>query len=77
MLLPISLTAAQIENIGRFLRGLNAAFSAAIALVRIDAELAIVGQFHNTQLAIQSEMIRLANVEVGDAIRVLSAELLR
>lgn len=70
---PISLTAAQIDNIGRFLRGLNAAFSAAIALKRIDAELAIVGQFHNTQLAIQSEMIRLANVEVGDAIRVLSA----
>lgn len=28
--------------------------------------------FHNTQLAIQREMIRLANVEVGDAIRVLS-----
>lgn len=68
-----ALNAMQIDNMGRFLRGLNAAFNAAIALKRIDAELAIVGQFHDTQLAIQREMIRLANVEVNDAIRVLSA----
>jgi cytochrome c peroxidase len=71
--LPIALNPTQIDNIGRFLRGVNAAFSAAIALKRIDAELAIIGQFHNNQLAIQRELIRLANVEVGDAIRVLSA----
>jgi len=69
---PIALSAADIDNVGRFLRGLNAAFNAAIAIKRIDAELAIVNKFHNTQLAIQREMIRLANVEVGDAIRVLS-----
>jgi hypothetical protein len=69
---PIVLAAADIDNVGRFLRGLNAVFSAAIAIKRIDAELAIVNKFHNTQLGIQREMIRLANVEVGDAIRVLS-----
>ena len=69
---PIVLALADIDNVGRFLRGLNAVFNAAIAIKRIDAELAIVNKFHNTELAIQREMIRLANVEVGDAIRVLS-----
>lgn len=70
---PIVLNATQIDNVGRFLRGVNATFSAAIALKRIDAELAVVAQFHNTQLVTQRELIRLANVEVGDAISVLSA----
>src|SRR5262249_27173305 len=36
----INLTAAQIDNVGPFLRGLNAAFNAAIAIKRIDADLA-------------------------------------
>jgi hypothetical protein len=69
---PIVLSPTDIDNVGRFLRGLNAAFSAAIAIARLDAELKIIARFHNTQLAIQRELIRLANVEVGDAIRVLS-----
>src|SRR6185295_7090205 len=69
----INLNATQINNVGRFLRGLNAAFNAAIAIERIDAELAVVGQFHNTQLRIQRQLIRLANVEVSDAVNVLSA----
>jgi len=68
----INLSLANIDNVGRFLRGLNAVFNAAIAIKRIDAELAIIPQFHSTQLALQAELIRLANVEVGDAIRVLS-----
>jgi hypothetical protein len=70
---PINLSAAQIDNVGRFLRGLNAVFNAAIAIKRIDAELAVVAKFHNTRLRIQRELIRLADVEVGDAISVLSA----
>src|SRR5215468_1511396 len=69
---PINLNATQIDNVGRFLRGINAAFSAAIAIARCNAELKVIANFHNTQIAIQNEMIRLANVEVGDAIRVLS-----
>jgi hypothetical protein len=69
---PIALTATQIDNVGRFLRGVNATFNAAIAIKRIDAELAVVGQFHNTKLGIQRQLILLSNVEVGDAIRVLS-----
>jgi len=69
----IALSATQIDDVGRFLRGLNAAFNAAIAIKRIDAELAVVAQFHNTRLGIQRQLIQLANVEVGDAIDVLSA----
>jgi hypothetical protein len=69
----IDLTATQIDDIGRFLRGVNATFNAAIAVKRIDAALAVVAMFHNTQLVIQRELIRLASVEVGDAIEVLSA----
>ena len=70
---PINLNATQIDQVGRFLRGLNAAFSAAIAIKRIDAELAIIAQFHSTQLAIQTQLIQLANVETNDAVNVLSA----
>jgi hypothetical protein len=63
-----ALTATEIDDVGRFLRGVNAAFNAAIAIKRIDAELAVVAQFHNTQLTLQRRLIHLANVEVGDAI---------
>jgi mono/diheme cytochrome c family protein len=70
---PIALNATQIDNVGRFLRGINAAFSAAIAIRRIDTELAIIAQFHNTQLPIQVQLIQLANVETTDAVNVLSA----
>lgn len=69
---PINLKANEIDDVGRFLRGVNAAFNAAIAIKRIDAELAVVAQFHNTQLTLQRRLIHLANVEVGDAIGDLS-----
>jgi mono/diheme cytochrome c family protein len=68
----INLTATQIDDVGRFLRGVNAAFNAAIAVKRITAELAVVAQFHDTQLTLQRRLIHLANVEVGDAIGDLS-----
>lgn len=69
---PIDLTAEDIDNIGRFLRGLNATFNVAIAVKRLDAAAALAVTCHNTNLAIQREMLRLANVEIGDAIRMLS-----
>lgn len=72
-ILPISLTAEQIDDIGRFLRGINAAFNAALAVKRLDAAAALVQRFANASLDIQREELRLANVEVKDAIRVLSA----
>jgi hypothetical protein len=68
---PIDLTADEIDNIGRFLRGLNATFNAALAIKRLDAATALVTRFHNTRLDTQREMLRLANSEVADAIKVL------
>jgi cytochrome c peroxidase len=68
---PINLTATEIDDIGRFLRALNAVFNAAMAIKRLDATLAVINRFHNTELATQRELLRLANVEVGDALRML------
>ncbi|HEX3763940.1 MAG TPA: hypothetical protein VHW23_34835 [Kofleriaceae bacterium] len=70
-LAPISLTADQIDAIGRFLRGINAAFNAALAIKRLDASSALVARFPGTRVDIQRGELRLANVEVRDAIRVL------
>jgi cytochrome c peroxidase len=70
---PIDLTGVEIDNIGRFLRGLNATFNAALTVKRLDAELAIVARYRNTELAVQREMLRLANVELADAITDLAA----
>ncbi len=69
---PIDLTAAEIDDIGRFLRGVNATFNGAQAIKRLDAATAIVIRFHNSRLDIQREMLRLANAEVIDAIEVLA-----
>jgi len=66
------LSATDIDNIGRFLRGLNATFNAALAIKRPDAATALVPRFHDDHLDSQREMLRLSNVEVADAIKVLS-----
>lgn len=67
----IDLTPAQIDDIGRFLRGINAAFNAQLALKRLDAARALVLRFGGEHLEVQRELLRLANVEVIDAIEVL------
>jgi hypothetical protein len=69
---PIDLTATEIDDMGRFLRGLNATFNAAIAVKRLDAAIAIAAYFHDDALGIQREMLRLALVEVKDAIHDLA-----
>jgi mono/diheme cytochrome c family protein len=69
---PIDLTKEEIDNIGRFLRGLNATFNAALALKRLDGASALIAQFHNTKLFHQRELLRLANIEISDAIEVLT-----
>lgn len=70
---PISLTADQIDDIGRFLRGVNAAFNAALAIKRLDASAALVARFPGVRVDLQREELRLANAEVRDAIRVLGS----
>jgi hypothetical protein len=69
----IDMTATEIDNIGRFLRGLNATFNAAQAVKRLDAVTAISARFHDNRLDVQRQLLRLANVEIADAIRVLAA----
>jgi mono/diheme cytochrome c family protein len=69
---PINLTATEIDDIGRFLRGVNATFNAAQAIKRLEAAAKLVSRFANTNLTTQREMLRLANAEVIDAIEVLS-----
>jgi mono/diheme cytochrome c family protein len=72
-LVPIDLTATEIDNIGRFLRGINAAFNIALAVKRLDGTSGLITRFLNGKLTHQRELLRLANVEVADAIKVLSA----
>jgi len=71
---PINLAATEIDDIGRFLRGINAAFNAAMARSRLDAEILLVNRFSNQHLALQQQMLRLAGEEVDDGIRVLQGQ---
>ncbi len=68
---PIDLTADEIDQIGRFLRGINAVFNAQMAIKRLDAVLAIIAGFGNQHLNIQRQLLTLARVEVDDALAVL------
>jgi cytochrome c peroxidase len=70
---PIDLSADDIDNIGRFLRAVNATFNIALANKRLDAALALVNRFGNTQLAVQRQMLQLAFIETQDAVAVLNA----
>jgi cytochrome c peroxidase len=70
---PINMTADQIDDVGRFLRGVNAAFNAAQAIKRLDAASQLLTRFGMSQDATQRENLRLANEEVQDAVDVLSA----
>ena len=74
ILVPIDLTPAQIEQLGRLLRAVNAAFNAQMAQKRVEAARALVLTFGNGHLAMQREMLRLARVEVVDAILVLRGQ---
>jgi hypothetical protein len=64
----IDLTAEQIDDIGRFLRSVNAAFNAQLALKRLEAARAVLLAFPFSHLDVQRELLRLANVEVIDAL---------
>jgi cytochrome c peroxidase len=69
---PINITATEIDDIGRFLRGVNSVFNCAQAFKRLDAATRLINRFGNSALSTQRENLRLANEEVQDAIDVLS-----
>lgn len=68
---PIDLSATEIADIGRFLRVLNVAFNAQIAMKRIGAAIAISDAVGNQSVAVQNDLLKLARGEVLDAIGVL------
>lgn len=71
---PINLSATQIDDIGRFLRGLNAQFNMQIARKRLVAAQTLALQIGDTNVALQRQLIQLALNEVFDAIDVLKGQ---
>jgi hypothetical protein len=68
---PINITAVEIDNMGRFLRALNASFNIALASRRIEAVGSLLNNFPGF-IDIENELKRLAAVEAQDALTVLS-----
>jgi hypothetical protein len=69
---PISLTVAQVVDIGRFLRVLNASFNLAIAIQRLEAAQTLMNLNGTSEIPVQNELIQLAVYELEDAGQVLS-----
>jgi cytochrome c peroxidase len=69
---PINLTSQEIDNIGRFLRGLNAAFNIALAIRRVEAVAVLLDFFIQDDDGIQAALIQLAVSDAQDALRMLS-----
>lgn len=60
-----------INNIGRFLRAVNAVFNIQMSIKRVMGARTLVNQFQNQALDVQNRMLVLARVELDDALRVL------
>lgn len=69
---PLNLFAQDSFHIARFLRVLNSAFNADIAIQRLSAAGTLVGRFGNTRADIQTKLMDLAREELNDALTVLS-----
>src|SRR6478736_3386459 len=70
---PLNLGAQDSFHIARFLRVLNSAFNADIALQRLGAANTLVARFGNTRADIQTKLMDLAREELNDALAVLSS----
>lgn len=69
----IVLTSAQVDKIGRFLRVLNIALNVQMGIQRLNAALAVIDAYGNTELDVENDLLQLAAFEFEDAIQV-SAE---
>jgi cytochrome c peroxidase len=69
---PINLTSQEINNIGRFLRGLNSAFNISLASRRVQAVAVLLDAFIFDDDGIRSELIQLAISDAQDALRMLT-----
>ena len=72
LLAPIDLDATQINNIGRFLRGVNAIFNIQMTSKRALGARTLGNVFGNLHLSTQQTLLSLAREELDDAIAVLS-----
>lgn len=70
---PIVLTDAEVSDVGRLLRVLNAAFNLQLALPRVQAAHQIAVAYGNRYISIQRGLLELARIEMGDALEVLGA----
>src|SRR5690606_27884747 len=71
---PLELLPANARAIGRFLRILNIAFNVDIAKQRLEAANTLAIDFHDHRADIQKRLMELAEVEIDDALDVLSQE---
>ncbi|HET7504061.1 MAG TPA: hypothetical protein VFK02_23735 [Kofleriaceae bacterium] len=69
---PINLTETEINNIGRFLRVLNASFNTALAARRLAAAAALLNAFGLSRVEVQNRLLELTKIEVDDAVRELT-----
>jgi hypothetical protein len=67
----INLDATQINNIGRFLRAVNAVFNIQMAFKRVEGARILGNVFGNNHIAMQRQLLTLAREELDDAIRAL------
>lgn len=65
---PIEFTGDDINNMGRFLRVLSSAFNLDIARQRLDAARVLASRFRDQGRDIQLGLVRLAEVEIDDAL---------
>jgi hypothetical protein len=68
---PLAINATDINNIGRFLRALNAVFNTQMAIRRVLGARELGNRFGNGQVALQNRILVLARVEINDALNVL------
>ena len=68
---PVPFNDVDIDNVGRFLRVLNASFNSQIAIVRLQAVIRIAEAQKNHYKGLQAGLIDAAQAEVRDAIAVL------
>lgn len=67
----IPLSSTDIQNLGKFLRSLNAAFNVQLAIYRLESTISVVAEYKNRFKGVQKGMLETAQSEIRDALRVL------
>ena len=65
---PLPINGTDIDNIGRFLRALNAVFNIQISIKRVLGARELGNHFQNGEIALQNRLLVLAREELDDAL---------